>query len=239
MSIGVTIIVSFTTSVDIGILAGIGVSMLLLLWPIARPSIIANFKEFTYSSLQQNPVQGRRVVRTEVTPQGAIYFPAAEYLRDFFQEEIIDPQHNEMSVTLTKSIGARNDKLTLDITEINEEIEFNGIHLTESDYTTLRALRASVMNCAKAHKKISFINTDPRVLQIILPKEMRPDASKKNGELGVEISTIVLSESTAERLATQSRESVDFQLDSGDKSQFSEDTLDEEIIEVQQKQPME
>ncbi|GAU96474.1 hypothetical protein RvY_07913-1 [Ramazzottius varieornatus] len=236
LSIGVTIIVSFTTSVDIGILSGIGVSMLLLLWPIARPSIIANFKESTYSSHPQNPVRGKRVIHTDVTPQGAIYFPAAEYLRDFFRDEIIDRDYNEMSVTISKP---GNDETALDIAEINEEIVFNGLHLTQSDYTTLRALRATVMNCAKANKKITFINTDPRVLRIVLPKEMRSKASKENEEVGLEISTIVLSESTAERLASVSRKSVDFQSYGGEKSLVSDDTFAEEILDVQQKQPME
>ncbi|OQV19905.1 Sodium-independent sulfate anion transporter [Hypsibius exemplaris] len=215
----VTIIVAFTVSVDMGILSGIGVSMLLLLYPIARPTIIAHFKQSLYSLRPRHPTTGKRTIHVDVTPQGAVFFPAAEYLRDFFQDNILAKSYNEAAL-LSERPGA--SPVMLQISEIDEQIVFNGIHLTDSDYTTLRSLRSVVMSCLKANRKIRFVNTEPSVLKIVLPKEMQAKMDKGSlaqsaASPGMGVSTIQdpncetiqLSESTAEKMAHISRNAVD------------------------------
>ncbi|OQV12722.1 Sodium-independent sulfate anion transporter [Hypsibius exemplaris] len=152
-----TIVVSFTVSVDHGVLAGVGMSVLLLLYPIARPSIVAHFKGDS-AVVQTVQVQafasGQRTLRITVKPQGALFFPSAEYLKDFFQDSIIQREKPPKSAAFDE-----------------EEIVFDGAYLAESDYTTLKALKSIVRMCQRADRVIRFENnTSPEVLAMILPK---------------------------------------------------------------------
>lgn len=219
------IVVAFTVSVDAGILAGIGVSMLLLLFPIARPAILAHFQDSYYSLSPRAPRTGKRTIFVDVTPQGALFFPAAEYLKDFFQEHIVTPQHNETM----KVIPQDPQPLELKITEIKEEVVFNGIHLTDSDYTSLRAIRSAVQSCITHKKQIRFINTPPSILRIVLPKEMRATYTTEQIPPDNNVSAITFSQSTAERAASVSVEAfADMQRAETTKSHLSEQGLFDE-----------
>ncbi|GAU94763.1 hypothetical protein RvY_06482 [Ramazzottius varieornatus] len=161
----VTIVVSFVTSVDYGILVGVGVSFLVLLYPIARPRIIAECHQTTYESpihVDSTITARKRTTTITVTPQGAIYFPSAEFLKDFFQNTILEQR-----------IAAANDEHKDKALDHEEEVIFDGLHLTASDYTSLHALRAIVRSCLKADRPIRFVNTPREILMVVLPRELR------------------------------------------------------------------
>ena len=161
------------------------------------------------------------------------------------QDNIIGKSYNEKVVVSERQHG---HPVALEIAEIKEEIVFNGIHLTDSDYTTLRSLRSVVMSCVKANKTIRFINTEPSVLKIVLPREMRAKMVGDEGKLPVDggptggrspdvatiqlntHETIHLSESTAEKMAHISKDAVDAaeMLPSAMSFRTTEENLDED-----------
>ncbi|OQV12725.1 Sodium-independent sulfate anion transporter [Hypsibius exemplaris] len=157
-----TIIISFTVGVDYGILAGVGVSLLLLLYPIARPLIVAQFRRETSAVVRTShvdPKSKQRTLRITVTPKGALFFPAADNLKEFFQDSILEENSDELNKKHPETFQ-------------NEEIIFDGMFLEESDFTTLVAIKSIVLMCSRAKKVIRFRNTSKRILQFILPKEM-------------------------------------------------------------------
>ena len=159
-----TIIISFTVGVDSGILAGVGVSILLLLYAFARPLIVAQFRrESTIVQTSHiDPTTQKRILRITVTPKCALFFPAAENLKEFFQDSIIEWETEE-----TAGKGG-TDVIKYD----EQEIIFHGEYLSDSDFTTLKALEKIVLMCIRANKKIQFHNTPHAILHHILPESM-------------------------------------------------------------------
>ena len=115
-------------------MTGISASFLLLLWPIARPTILAYFTDSLYTLRPNISSAGKRQLQVDVTPQGALFFPGAEFLRDFFQDEVINPDNSAVEVYI-KGHAPEGSPVKVQITEITEEVVFNGTHLTDSDYS--------------------------------------------------------------------------------------------------------
>lgn len=85
--------------------------------------------------------------------------PSAEFLKDFFQNTILEQR-----------IAAANDEHKDKDVDHEEDVVFDGLHLTASDYTSLHALRAIVRSCLKADRPIRFVNTPREILMVVLPE---------------------------------------------------------------------
>ncbi|XP_055328612.1 sodium-independent sulfate anion transporter-like [Paramacrobiotus metropolitanus] len=204
-----TIAVGVIFGVDFGLLAGIIGALLLLLYPLARPAIDVEHLTKTYTPAPityTDITSGRQILEVTVTPHGALYFPSGEYIKEFFEEDIF-PQNGLEKMRVTDADGADAISPVLLpeglVCSVDEVIVFNGIHLINSDYTTLRALRAIVMKCRKACKTLKFINTPMKILRIVLPKEVREQVKWPDKEEGQAI-VVNFSQSLPEKLASVS-----------------------------------
>ncbi|OQV20249.1 Sodium-independent sulfate anion transporter [Hypsibius exemplaris] len=205
----VTIAVSLFFGVDYGLLAGISLSLILLLYPLARPPIDVDVEDTLLTAHSQlDGAAGsteKRVIQISVTPQGALYFPSAEYVKEFFDDDVLH------LLPAIESPNLRTDSASVDLQgearigllAVEEIVVFNGLHLINSDYTTLRGLRSIVMSCKKAGKTLQFINTPKQVLRIVLPKEIR-EKVLTGGSTASDVNetvTVQFSKSLPEKLA--------------------------------------
>lgn len=206
-----TITVSLFYGVDSGILVGIVTALILLLYPLARPAIDVESVRTVCTLAPQNSALGRRICEVRVTPQGSLYFPSVEYIKEFFDNDVIHSDEftawraNKFNFEHEKKDVAEaiNPLLVPDeirFIEAEDIVVFNGVHLVSSDYTTLRGLRSIVMKCKKASKTLRFINTPQSVLKIILPKDLREQVVL-NGSGDGEMVTMQFSRSVPEKMA--------------------------------------
>ena len=169
--------------VEYGLLIGLAVSLLMIIYPMARPVVVV--RQRRRETIPSMPRLAEYTIH--VTPQSSLYFPGSENLKDLFNDQLFTLPVNAYSSPRDSMVG--NGAAALSGREIakhgNEEmrealppIVFDGIHLTSSDYSTLRALRSVFVNCKVAHRDIVFINTSDEILDIIMPFREK----KKNGK---------------------------------------------------------
>ncbi|OQV16491.1 Sodium-independent sulfate anion transporter [Hypsibius exemplaris] len=168
--------------VEFGLIIGLTVSILMLVYPMARPVVVVQKK----LTARKHPAQ-LDDYRISVKPQGSVFFPAAEYLKEIFNDPIFKTPVTAFSVpreSFAVSNGAAappGDRNRMELREALPPIIFDGIHLTSSDYSALRALRSVFVNCKSLHRDIVFVNTSDEILDIIMPfRRKDEDAEKKN-----------------------------------------------------------
>ena len=171
--------------VDTGLLIGLTVSILMLVYPMARPVVIVTQRkpDESYSKI---PVLSDFAIT--VTPKGAIFFPAAEYIKNIFNDSLFSQTvkaYTNRQVILPQPGGILKRRISTKVELIDAfpPIIFDGIHLTGSDYSTLRALRSVVVNCKAMGRDVTFINTSDDILRIIDPatfNQRKPKEPRKS-----------------------------------------------------------
>ncbi|XP_055339708.1 sodium-independent sulfate anion transporter-like [Paramacrobiotus metropolitanus] len=152
--------------VEYGLLIGLTVSILMLVYPMARPVVIVRRRR--KSLLNRSPNMRLDECRINVIPQGAIFFPAAEYVKEVFNDPLFSVPVK--ALTTPRESNANGElRGGMALRDALPPIIFDGIHLTSSDYSTLRALRSVFVNCKANHRDIVFVNTSDEILDIIMP----------------------------------------------------------------------
>lgn len=195
-----TLLLCLFMGVQFGLPLGIGISLLMLVYPLARPVVSVEYRR-TYKreedSLANSKTKPRYKERypdisvlfelfilvcrfnVTITPQSALYFPSAEFFKDIFAKDLLNPGAFRYGVSaapdfLYESI-AHDDIPVEDRRAANEErlppIVFNGAHLTNSDYSTVRTMRNIVASCRAARRDIVFTNTSHDFMRLVQVRE--------------------------------------------------------------------
>lgn len=157
--------------VDSGLLIGLTVSVLMLVYPMARPVVIVSQKK---PSEKYNRIPVLEDFAITVTPKATVFFPAAEYVKSIFNDSLFSQTvkaytNRQILVPQNKGILKRKISTKVELIDALPPIIFDGIHLTGSDYSTLRALRSVVVNCKAVGRDVTFVNTSNDILTIIDP----------------------------------------------------------------------
>ncbi|GAV04435.1 hypothetical protein RvY_14710 [Ramazzottius varieornatus] len=175
-----TLLLCLFMGVQFGLPLGIGISLLMLVYPLARPVVSVEYRR-TYKREEDSLANSKTKPRFNVTitPQSALYFPSAEFFKDIFAKDLLNPGAFRYGVSaapdfLYESIA--HDEIPVeDRRAANEErpppIVFNGAHLTNSDYSTVRTMRNIVASCRAARRDIVFTNTSHDFMRLVQVKE--------------------------------------------------------------------
>ncbi|XP_044731995.1 sodium-independent sulfate anion transporter-like [Chrysoperla carnea] len=128
----ITVLSCLFTSLEIGILIGIGINTVWILYGAARPNI----------SIEYVMVSNKRVML--VTPSQSLLFPSAEYLREIIVAEL-DYMKNYSSISNTQNNGENNLVIVLD-----------GRNVLYIDTTVAKNLKTLVEHLEKQKQRIIF-----------------------------------------------------------------------------------
>ncbi|OQV21118.1 Sodium-independent sulfate anion transporter [Hypsibius exemplaris] len=166
-----TLILCLLLGVEYGLPLGIGISLLMLVYPLARPLVTVEYRRAYKREMGSGPSSGPKAkpkFNVTVTPHSALYFPSAEFFKDIFAKDLLNPGAFRYGVSAAPDFMV--DSLLDDIDLVEERknappdekfppIVFNGVHLTNADYSTVRTMRNIVASCHAARRDIVFTNT--------------------------------------------------------------------------------
>lgn len=112
-----TLILCLLLGVQYGLPLGIGVSILMLVYPLARPLITVEYRR-TYRREKdpQNQHKTKPKFNVSVTPHSALYFPSAEFFKDIFAKDLLNPDAFRFGVSVAPDFlyaGKKHEALYL------------------------------------------------------------------------------------------------------------------------------
>ena len=177
-----TMIACLLLRAEYGLLLGLTLSILMLVYPMARPIVLVSRK--AREGITDKHLESYQI---KVTPQSSVVFPAAEFMKEIFADNLFSETVKAECPPRLSVVARDGGPRRLGQTEMRETlppIVFDGIHLTTSDYSTLRALHSVYMNCNAVHRDIRFVNTSSDILNIIIPPQKPPRVRRMKSPKG-------------------------------------------------------
>ncbi|KAK9739672.1 hypothetical protein QE152_g8799 [Popillia japonica] len=142
----ITFFASLFLIIEVGILIGIAVNILILLYYISRPQI----------NLQKVTILGKEYIK--IIPLGSVFYPSVNYLR---KRSVFYPSVNY----LRKSI--MENEICIDKFKEGNVIIIDCSKLVKTDFTMAKTIGALAHDLQKSDKSIAFLKLTPTLSKLV------------------------------------------------------------------------